>query len=324
MNRMIDILAELGSRLQGFGSDEHTSHVVTEAIELNEWFSREDILMAVDAIREEFLCREKLQQWAAQYSKAPSSAAVAIIMAGNIPLVGFFDLMCTLMAGHRAALKPSSKDSVLTNYIISLLRGISPDIPICAFEPELVYDKVIATGGDEAARHFRQCYASIPSLIRGSRHSVAVLDGNESEDELQALQSDIFTYNGLGCRNVSLIFIPEGTMLKLCPPKMGEMYQGTYRHTKAMRTMLGQPYVDYGECIAVEESFFSPNISQINYCHYRSIEQVERWIAEHDTELQCIVSHAIAHPRAVAFGRAQYPSLADYADGVDVMKFLTE
>ena len=105
---------------------------------------------------------------------------------------------------------------------------------------------------------------------------------------------------------------------------MGEMYQGTYRHTKAMRTMLGQPYVDYGECIAVEESFFSPNISQINYCHYRSIEQVERWIAEHDTELQCIVSHAISHPRAVAFGRAQYPSLADYADGVDVMKFLTE
>ena len=324
MNRMIDILAELGHRLQEFGDDERTSSVVAEAVEQNEWFSREDILMSVDAIREEFLCREKLQRWAEQYRRAQRSEQVAIIMAGNIPLVGFFDLLCVLMAGHRAAVKPSSKDSVLINYIIDLLRDISPDIPICGFDPYSGHDKVIATGGDDAARYFRQRYASTPSLVRGSRHSAAILAGNESEEELEQLQRDIFSYNGLGCRNISLILLPKGAKLPLCPPHMSEMYRGNYRHCKAMREMLGQSYTDYGECLAVEEMSFSPNISQINFCHYDSLGTVKQWISEHDAELQCIVTRAIEYPRAVAFGRAQYPSLWDYADGVDVMKFLTE
>ena len=324
MKRMIDILTELGTRLQAFGDNEHSARIINEAIAQNEWFSREDILMAVDAIREEFLCREKLERWAEQYAMAQEPKQVAIIMAGNIPLVGFFDLLCTLMTGHRAEVKPSSKDSVLMNYIIALLQDISPEIPIYRFDPTFEYDKVIATGGDEAARHFRQRYASTPSLVRGSRHSVAILAGDESEQELQGLQRDIFSYNGLGCRNISLLLLPEGAELPVTPPTMSEMYRGNYRHCKAMRTMLGQPYIDMGECIAVNEMAFSPNISQINYFHYRSVEEVEQWVAEHDTELQCVVTHAIEHPRAVSFGRAQYPTLWDYADGVDVMKFLTQ
>ena len=324
MNRMIDIFTELGSRLQTFGDDEQSARIISQAIAQNEWFSREDITMAVDAIREEFLCREKLHDWAGQYVTAQQKQCVAIIMAGNIPLVGFFDLLCTLMAGHAAAVKPASKDSVLMNYVMSLLRDISPEVDIRPFSPEQEYDKVIATGGNDAARHFRQRYASTPSLVRGSRHSIAVLSGNESGEELQGLQRDIFSYNGLGCRNVSLIFLPEGTALPLNPPHMSDMYRGNYRHNKTMRTMLGLPYTDMGCCIAVEESGFSPEISQINYCYYHSLQQVQQWITEHDAQLQCIVTHAIEHPRAVAFGRAQYPTLWDYADGVDVMKFLTE
>lgn len=324
MKRMIDILVELGARLRGFGSDAYTSRIITAAIEQNEWFSREDILMAVDAICEEFLCREKLERWAEPYTRTQEPKHVAIIMAGNIPLVGFFDLLCALIAGHNVAVKPSSKDSALTNYIIDLLRDISPEITLYPFDPDFEYDKLIATGSDDAARHFRQHYASTPSLVRGTRHSVAVLDGNESMEEWQCLQRDIFSYNGLGCRNISLILLPEGVELTLYPPKMSEMYRGNYRHCKAMRSMLGQPYTDMGECIVVNEMGFSPNISQINYYHYRSIEEVTRWIEEHDKKVQCIVSHAIAHPRSVAFGRAQYPTLCDYADGVDVMKFLTE
>lgn len=324
MKRMIDILTELGTHLQAFGDNEHSARIINKAIAQNEWFSRDDILMAVDAIREEFLCREKLERWAEQYAMAQEPERVAIIMAGNIPLVGFFDLLCTLMAGHRAEVKPSSKDSVLMNYIIDLLRDISTEIALCQFNPYSEYDKVIATGGDEAARHFRQRYASTPSLVRGSRHSVAILAGDESEQELQGLQRDIFSYNGLGCRNISLLLLPEGAELPVTPPTMSEMYRGNYRHCKAMRTMLGKPYIDMGECIAVNEMAFSPNISQINYFHYRSVEEVEQWVAEHDTELQCVVTHAIEHPRAVSFGRAQYPTLWDYADGVDVMKFLTQ
>jgi hypothetical protein len=151
-----------------------------------------------------------------------------------------------------------------------------------------------------------------------------VLTGDESEQELRGLQDDVFTYNGLGCRNVSLIFLPRGKQLELRVPKMNPMYRGNYLHCKAMRSMMGQSFVDFGECIAVEERGFSSNISQINYCYYDDLVEVESWLAEHDEELQCIVSRALSHPRAVAFGRAQYPTLMDYADGVDVMKFLTE
>ena len=208
-------------------------------------------------------------------------------------------------------------------YVIDTMRDISDDLHIFDYDSEAEYDMIIATGGAEAARYFRTRYASTPALIRGSRHSVAVLAGDESEQELRGLRDDIFTYNGLGCRNVSLIFLPRGMELEIDAPKMNPMYRGNYLHCKAMRSMMGQPFVDIGEYIAVEERGFSSNISQINYCYYDDLAEVDSWLAEHDEELQCIVSRALSHTRAVAFGRAQYPTLMDYADGVDVMKFLT-
>ena len=323
MIERIDIFAELGVHLRSFGKEPHTQRIIDEAIEQNEWFNREDILLAIDAICEEYLDADKLTRWVSEYTAPKRQERVAIIMAGNIPLVGFFDLMCALIAGHEVAVKPSSKDSILTNYIIDTLREISPAVAISDYDPQAEYDKVIATGSNEAARHFSTRYASTPSLVRGSRHSVAILSGNESEQEIAALQRDIFSHNGLGCRSVSLIFLPKDTTLQLAPPAMGAMYRGNYRHCKAMRAMLGQPFADFGECIAVEECAFPANISQINYCYYRSIEDVEQWIIKNDNELQCIVTNLIEHPRRVAFGRAQYPTLWDYADGVDVMKFLT-
>ena len=323
MINRIDIFAELGVRLRSFGKEPHTQRIIDEAIEQNEWFSCEDILLAIDAICEEYLDADKLTRWVSEYTAPKSQERVAIIMAGNIPLVGFFDMMCALIAGHEAAVKPSSNDRTLTNYIIDTLREISPSIAISEYDPQAEYDKIIATGSNETARHFSTRYASTPSLVRGSRHSVAVLSGNESEPEIAALQRDIFSHNGLGCRSVSLIFLPQGATLQLAPLAMGTMYRGNYRHCKAMRQMMGQPFADFGECIAVEEYGFSANISQINYCFYNSIEEVEQWITKNENELQCIVTNLIKHPRRVDFGRAQYPTLWDYADGVDVMKFLT-
>jgi hypothetical protein len=153
---------------------------------------------------------------------------------------------------------------------------------------------------------------------------VAVLSGKESEAELMGLSRDIFSYNGLGCRNISLIFLPAGTELTLNPPKPNPMMQGNYTHNKALKTMLGIPFTNLNGYLAVESNTFSNDISQINYCYYNSIEEVEEWLKEHDEELQCIVSDIISHPRRVAFGRAQYPTLWDVADGVDVMNFLTQ
>ncbi len=323
MNNLIDIFAELGQRLRNFGHDEHSQRVLMDAIAQNEWFTEKEVHRAIDAICEEFLDREKLIAWLKEYPQTTPQRNVAIIMAGNIPLVGFFDLMCVLVCGHRAYIKPSSKDRVLTGYITELLRDIHPTIPIHNYDESLTYDAIIATGGAQAEEYFQRRYSSIPALIRGSRHSAAVLTGEESEQELLGLQEDIFTYSGLGCRNVSLIFLPRGKQLKLRTPKMNPMYHGNYLHCKAMRQMMGHKFLDTGECILVEECNFSQNISQINYCYYNDIEEVRYWLAQHDNKLQCIVSREPLHPRVVDFGRAQYPTLTDYADGVDVMKFLT-
>lgn len=323
MKQRIEIFTELGRRLEDFGQTDSSAQAIAAACQKNKWFSERDILLAVDAIRSEYLDQEKLTHWVEEYP-ATQPQRVAIIMAGNIPLVGFFDLLAAIIAGHRVAVKPSSKDRVLTEYIISLLRDISPDIAIEEYSPSADYDMVIATGGDEAARHFRRLYSEKRTLIRGSRHSVALLSGNESEQELEALQRDIFTYNGLGCRNVSLVMLPRGAELYINPPTMGAMYRGNYLHTRAMKSLMGQPFRDFGECIAIEQRAFPAEISCINYCYYDSIEQAAQWLSEQDQMLQCIVSTVIDHPRAVPFGRAQYPTLTDYADGVDVMEFLTK
>lgn len=322
MNRLIEIFSELGRRLVGFGSDEPTQKVIAEAMAENEWFSAEDILMAVDAIRQEFLDEEKLSRWAKHYSPT-EQRRVAIIMAGNIPLVGFFDMLCAVIVGHRVAIKPSSKDRVLMNFVVEELQAIETEIPIEQYDPTTEYDMVIATGGDEAARHFSRRYAHCPTLIRGSRHSVAVLAGDESEEEIEALQRDIFSYNGLGCRSISLVMLPRGAEFTIRPPKMNRMYRGNYRHTRAMMALTAQAFKDLGECIAMERREFPQQISCVNYCYYDSLQEVEQWLWEMDEKIQCVITRAIDHKRAVGFGRAQYPTLWDYADGVDVMKFLT-
>ena len=277
MNRLIEIFSELGRRLVGFGSDEPTQKVIAEAMAENEWISAEDILMAVDAIRQEFLDEEKLSRWAEHYSPT-EQRRVAIIMAGNIPLVGFFDLLCAVIVGHRVAIKPSSKDRVLMNFIVEELRAIEAEIAIEQYDPTTEYDMVIATGGDEAARHFSRRYAHCPTLIRGSRHSVAVLAGDESKEEIEALQRDIFSYNGLGCRSVSLVMLPRGAELTIRPPKMNRMYRGNYRHTRAMMALTAQAFKDLGECIAMERREFPQQISCVNYCYYDSLQEVEQWL----------------------------------------------
>lgn len=324
MFSVVESFVELGKRLQCFGNDEYTLSVITEACEQNEWFSQSDICRAIDAIRCQFLDSDKLTAWLSRYDTSHiEPKRVAIIMAGNIPLVGFFDLMCVLLSGHTALVKPSSKDRVLTDYIISELKAISPTLPIYSYDETSVCDMVIATGGDSAAAYFRTRFADIPSLVRGSRHSLAVLGGNESEEEMLALSRDIFTYSGLGCRNVSLVMLPRGCELNLpLPDAVNEMYRGCYLSSRAIMEMTAKLYKDLGCVLAIEQCAFSDNISCVNYFYYDTLEQVEEWISANDDSIQCIVSRTLEHPRRVDFGMAQYPALDDYADGVDVMEFL--
>ena len=319
---MEGILSTLGERLTDFGNTPTSQRVISEAVAQNGWFTPTDITNAVEAIRSTMLREEALQERRSHYRLTATPQRVAIVMAGNIPLVGFFDLLCTLCSGHTAYVKPSSKDRILMEYIVAQLKEIEPSVPIYAYDPTEQYDLAIATGSDEANAYFRRHFATTRALLRGSRHSVAVLDGTETVEELQGLMKDITLYSGSGCRSVSLIFAPRGTEIELPPtappnPKLGN----NLRSRRALYTIQKRPFDDCHAFLLVEGKEFPTSLAEVALYRYDDIAEVERWLdAQHDG-IQCVVSH-LPLPNAIPFGQAQYPTLRDYADGVDTMLFL--
>ena len=319
---MVGILSTLGARLSDFGHTPTSQRIIDEAVAQNGWFTPTEITTAVEAIRATMLKEEALQEWLSRYRICTTPKRVAIIMAGNIPLVGFFDLLCTLCSGHTAYVKPSSKDRVMTDYVIDLLKEIEPTVPIYAYAPTEQYDLAIATGSDEANDYFRRHFATTRALLRGSRHSVALLDGTETEAELQGLMRDITLYSGSGCRSVSLIFAPRGTEIEIprtapTNPKLGN----NLRSRRALYTIQKRPFDDYLAFLLVEGKEFPTSLAEVALYRYDDIAEVEHWLdAQHD-DIQCVVSH-LPLPNAIPFGQAQYPTLRDYADGVDTMLFL--
>ena len=183
-------------------------------------------------------------------------------------------------------------------------------------------DAVIATGSDNANRYFRMLFGGIPSLLRGSRQSVAILSGRETAAELSGLEEDIFAYSGLGCRNVSLLFLPRGYLPELRCTALNEKYRRNYLRERALLRMRRMPFVDLDGAVLCEDRSFPTALSRIHYTFYDSLADVEAWLAAHDDRLQCVVSQCVRHSRRVAFGRAQHPGLTDYADDVDTMRFL--
>ena len=320
MKHIVDIFSALGERLTHFGGDDASNRIIDEAIAANGWFTRTDILRAVEAIRSEMLDREKLAAWLSHYTKAVEPKRVAVIMAGNIPLVGFFDLLCVVAAGHECHVKPSSKDSVLMRYVIEQLRDIEPCIAIYDYSADATYDMAIATGGDDANAYFREHFAGTRTLLRGSRHSVAVLNGNESAEELQALHNDITAYSGLGCRSVSMLFVPRGYVPDF---KRGEAENVKLRRNiQAMRATLtieGAEFWDAGAFIMRRGEDFAQSLAVVTLREYLDIGEVSEWIETNAEHIQCVVSRT-----DIPFGRAQYPALMDYADGVDTMRFLLD
>ena len=297
----------------------------------NEWFTEADIRYAVDAVRREMLDEKRVEKWLSLYpslsKRSGEKKRVAVIMAGNIPLVGLFDVLCVVASGNIPCVKPSSKDSVLYTFVEQLLLNIEPSLKIEQYTTDGEYDAVIATGGDSANLYFRTAFEGVPSLLRGSRHSVAVLSGGENDGDMKALSEDMFLHSGLGCRNVSLVFVPKGFKPQFEVRKMCRAYHNNYLQCRALLTMRGAEFEDLGEAILVysQEAEFPRFLSQINVVEYDSLEEVQSWLKANDEALQCVVT-AIGglHSRQVPFGKAQRPSLTDYADERDVMKFLCE
>ncbi len=324
MKEMVEIVATLSERLSDFGRSAESIEVINLAEEQNSWFTQSEICSSVEAIRYQMLNPLKFQRWVDSYPTLPCSTErrVAIIMAGNIPLVGLFDLLCTLAAGHQAWIKPSSKDRVLIEYICALLKDIEPSIPIFIYSDSMVYDAIIATGGSQANQYFESKFNNIKHLHRNNRHSIAVLSGGETKEQMDMLAEDIYSYSGLGCRNVAMIFSPKGSKVKIPSHPTNPKYHNNYLQTKALLSIRGTKFDDNGKSAMVQSKEFPQSLSTISIYEYDTLAEVEAWIEEHDSELQCIVSQIIKHPRQVDFGEAQHPTLFDYADGVDTMLFL--
>ena len=326
----INAFVRLGERLSACRRDENFKRVCEKAVSQNSWFSLSDIYNAAEAICKQMLDENKLNLWVKScIPRVRQPRNVLIIMAGNIPLVGFFDLMCVVISGHRAIVKTSSKDRVLMGYIIEQLKDICIDIPIDYYNGTQPVDALVAMGGDNAIRLFDEKYPAIPKLLRASRSSVAVIDGTETEEELHGLAKDIMLYSGLGCRNVGNLFIPYGyDISNICKALNNTSYVNSkfinnYKQTKAILTMDKTDFYDCGTVLLVNSARLPEAISQVNYTFYSSESELREWLNDNDSNIQCVVGH-LSHPRSVGFGCSQTPSLFDYPDGVDTMKFLSE
>ena len=330
MKHMISLFSELGERLRVALCTIENKEFVELAIKDNSWFTEASIKYAIQAVVDNYLQKNRIETWLAQYNIAEAGKAknVAVIMAGNIPLVGLFDLISVVASGNRCLYKTSSKDSVLIEYVISILKDIDPEILVEELDDATHIDAVIATGGDNTVRLFRDKYGDIPAIYRGSRLSIAVLTGGETISELKLLADDIFMHAGLGCRNVSMIFTPQNynlTTLTSAFKGYGAVsgkYLNNYVQNRAIMKLDNLEFFD-GEFFTItREEKPSHIISNINIVNYTNIKSVEEWIESNENEIQCVVSKIDSMPFKVDIGEAQKPALSDYPDRVDTMLFL--
>ncbi len=318
MKNAVTLFSELGCRLATFGREPQSQRVIAEACAANGWFAADEVRCAVEALHREMLVGERLAEWLAAYGVPVAQPRnVLVVMAGNIPLVGFFDMLCVISAGHHCLVKPSTKDRILMEYVMALLRDIDPSVRLSLHDEADRVDAVIATGSDNANRYFRARYGSVPSLLRGNRHSVAVLSGHETEEQLAALANDIWAYSGLGCRNVSMIFAPEGCDVRLTPPRLNPKYINNYRQQRALAELNGIPYRDLGAALLVEGDDFSNALSVITCARYRTLHEVTAWLSAHAHTLQCVVSECLAPSAAV--GSANASGAVGSANASDVV-----
>lgn len=293
----------------------------------NPWFTQENLLLSLEQWGL-VLNTEKLQKWVDFYNYTENPQKVGIIMAGNIPMVGFHDLLSVQLSGHTAWVKTSSKDDVLMNWIIKFLQDENEEFKTSIQKVERLQnvDAVIATGSNNTARYFEYYFKNIPHIIRKNRTSVAVITGKETDEDLKNLANDIFTYFGLGCRNVTKIYLPNQYRIDslfeafydwnsiINHPK----YANNYDYNRAIYLMGNEKFLDNNFVILRESQDLHSPIGVVHYEYYSDLNEVKVELMEQEEKIQCMVGLDMP----VKFGQTQKPSLMDYADGIDTMKFL--
>jgi hypothetical protein len=335
LEERISAFEELGSRLKKGLAAGQFDQAIQKAYTGNQWFTPENIRRSITAIADKFLDRDKLEQWLAAYAIPQQNThpkTVAIVMAGNIPLVGWQDLMAVLITGHKALVRLSSKDSVLPKLLIDELLAAEPAFAEMIEIAERIqgFDAVIATGSANTNRYFEYYFGNYPSVIRSNRTSVAVLNGKESREELKRLGDDIFIYFGLGCRNVSKLFVPEGydfTTFYEAIQSFEEVanhnkYRNNYEYHRSILLLNKEQHLDNGFLMLKEMPGLASPMASLYFEYYEDIEKVKQQLAEETTHIQCVVADPEVLKDAIPFGQTQEPELWDYADGVDTVAWL--
>jgi hypothetical protein len=309
--------------------------IIQKAYIENPWFTPENINKSIAAISQEYLAKEKIINWVANYEikEKDNKKKVAIIMAGNIPLVSWHDLQCSFIAGHETIIKCSSKDEVLISAIIEFMQKTDPRSSeyFTIVDRLTDYDAVIATGGDTAAVHFEYYFSKYPHIIRKNRNSVAILDGQETNEELSLLAEDVFDYFGLGCRSISKIYIPEDfntdrlfeafyTYKELINHNK---YKNNFDYNNAIYILTQQPFLTNDFIILKEEESIASRIACLHYERYTALDEVLAMLDNNRDQIQCLSSrNPIDSWQHIPLGFCQKPAIDDYADHVDTMTFL--
>ena len=326
LNKRIDLLVQLGAYMSS--DDESWLSAKDMAKNRNSWFTSESIDTAVENVIDNFLDKKLLEEWCKQYPKTQTAKKVGIVMAGNIPMVGFHDFLCSFISGHITYIKLSSKDDILIKHAINKLIEWSPQLKdeIVTAENLKGCDAYIATGSNNTARYFEQYFSKYPNIIRKNRTSVAIIDGNETNEDFLALGRDIFTYYGLGCRNVTKIYIPENYDINLIINGLDSYqdiilhhkYKNNYDYNLAIYLLNKVKNYTHDFLLIVENKEpFSP-ISTLHYETYIDKALLMSNL-QSDDRVQAIVNND-----AIPFGKSQSPSLFDYADNVDTMTFMSD
>lgn len=301
----------------------------------NPWFTQDNIKKSLGAIRDQFLNQEALYQLIDTYKLDDNipTKKIGLILAGNIPLVGFHDVLCCYLTGHVSLIKYSDKDKVLLQLLIKKLTEINENNTSYFVEVAklIEYDAAIVTGSNTTAKHFEYYFGHVPHIIRKNRNSIAILTGNETEDELQALGNDVFSYFGLGCRNVSKIFVPTGydiTRLFVVFDSYKEVifhnkYKNNYDYNVALLLLNKEKFLHNDMLIFRESDQIISRIGSLHYQYYDNIDGLNYWLDTHEDEIQCVVSKCdVKGLDMIPFGKSQCPTILTYADGVDTIQFL--
>ncbi len=338
--RIFIAFIKLGEFLREYlSSDVHQkewSQKLEETINLarhkNGWFTKDNVEFALKSWGE-LLREDALSTWLEAYHvKQNKRKSVAVIMAGNIPLVGFHDLLSVLLTGNNVMAKLSSNDSVLIYFIKDYLISVEPllkDRIVFSDGKMQGFDAVIATGSNNTARYFEHYFGKVPNIIRKNRNSIAVLTGNETPEQLEALGEDIFRYYGLGCRSVSKLFVPKDydfdaffkSIYRYHPIIEQKKYENNYDYNKAVYLMSEFKILDNGFLILKKDKSYASPIASLFHENYDNLATLKEHLKNDGDQLQCVVGDGIIEGE-IAFGETQKPSLSDYADGVDTVDFL--